>query len=314
MNSTTFARLTVLSLVLVSAKTALAQTPCGLHTHYRIVTNMGGATGPGELRLDSGWVTTRPDSLPGSITTTNGAGMESSGSCTATADYGDLRCVASGEGHTTPGNGAFLILDEWIGGTPKAEYSDNFTITSATLPPGTPVDVVFTTNLTGFAQVVDSNPSITIHADLEVNSNQGAGVQTTVNNAGTISGTLHTQVGWTGTIRGKLFAYVEALGLAQAGPRSSTISCNLRATTTYQILTPGATVSTCSAAPYTPCGSADFNGDGDIGTDQDIEAFFACLSGNCCPTCGSADFNGDGDLGTDADIEAFFRVLGGGSC
>jgi hypothetical protein len=32
------------------------------------------------------------------------------------------------------------------------------------------------------------------------------------------------------------------------------------------------------------------------------------------PRCGSADFNGDGDLGTDADIEAFFRVLAGGSC
>jgi beta-glucanase (GH16 family) len=64
----------------------------------------------------------------------------------------------------------------------------------------------------------------------------------------------------------------------------------------------------------TPCGSADFNGDGDLGTDADIEAFFACLSGNCCATCGSADFNGNGDLGTDADIEAFFRVLGGDPC
>jgi hypothetical protein len=30
--------------------------------------------------------------------------------------------------------------------------------------------------------------------------------------------------------------------------------------------------------------------------------------------CGSADFDGDGDAGTDADIEAFFRVLAGGSC
>ncbi len=56
---------------------------------------------------------------------------------------------------------------------------------------------------------------------------------------------------------------------------------------------------------------ADFNGDGDTGTDSDIEAFFACLAGNCCSTCGSADFNGDGDVGTDADIESFFRVLGG---
>jgi uncharacterized membrane protein len=68
-------------------------------------------------------------------------------------------------------------------------------------------------------------------------------------------------------------------------------------------------------APVPPtCGSADFNGDGDVGTDADIEAFFACLAGNCCPTCGSADFNGDGDVGTDADIEAFFRVLAGGDC
>jgi hypothetical protein len=64
------------------------------------------------------------------------------------------------------------------------------------------------------------------------------------------------------------------------------------------------------------CGSADFNCDGDIGTDTDIETFFACLAGNCpAPPCNStADFNGDGDIGTDADIEAFFRVLAGGTC
>jgi hypothetical protein len=64
------------------------------------------------------------------------------------------------------------------------------------------------------------------------------------------------------------------------------------------------------------CGTADFNGDGDIGTDQDIEAFFRCLAGDCCTGCfsGGSDFNGDGDSGTDADIEAFFRVLAGGNC
>jgi hypothetical protein len=59
---------------------------------------------------------------------------------------------------------------------------------------------------------------------------------------------------------------------------------------------------------------ADFDGDGDTGTDADIEAFFACLAGTCCATCGSADFNADGDTGTDADIESFFRVLAGGPC
>ena len=63
------------------------------------------------------------------------------------------------------------------------------------------------------------------------------------------------------------------------------------------------------------CGTADFNCDGDIGTDADIDAFFACLSGVCPRAVHErADFNGDGDVGTDADIEAFFRVLGGGTC
>jgi hypothetical protein len=60
--------------------------------------------------------------------------------------------------------------------------------------------------------------------------------------------------------------------------------------------------------------SSDFNGDGDYATDADIEAFFACIAGNCCATCGSADFDGDGDIATDADIEGFFRVLAGGAC
>ncbi len=58
----------------------------------------------------------------------------------------------------------------------------------------------------------------------------------------------------------------------------------------------------------------DFDGDGDIGTDSDIEAFFACLAGNCCATCPTADYNGDGTVGDDADIEAFFRVMAGGAC
>jgi T5SS/PEP-CTERM-associated repeat protein len=64
------------------------------------------------------------------------------------------------------------------------------------------------------------------------------------------------------------------------------------------------------------CDSADFDCDEDIGTDADIEAFFACIAGNCpaAPCNNDADFNNDGDLGTDADIEAFFRVLAGGSC
>jgi hypothetical protein len=69
-----------------------------------------------------------------------------------------------------------------------------------------------------------------------------------------------------------------------------------------------------TAPPRPTSCDGDFNGDGDFGTDQDIEAFFACLTGRCCPACLTADFNGDGDFGTDQDIEAFFRVIAGGNC
>jgi subtilisin-like proprotein convertase family protein len=62
-----------------------------------------------------------------------------------------------------------------------------------------------------------------------------------------------------------------------------------------------------------PGASADFNGDGDVGTDADIMDFFRCLGGDCCPTCGSVDIDGDGDVGTDADIMAFFRAFTSGA-
>jgi hypothetical protein len=74
------------------------------------------------------------------------------------------------------------------------------------------------------------------------------------------------------------------------------------------------TIDACPPVVPPPCCTNDFDGDGDIGTDADIAAFFACLGGNCCPTCGTADFNCDGDIGTDADIASFFSVLGGGPC
>jgi hypothetical protein len=72
------------------------------------------------------------------------------------------------------------------------------------------------------------------------------------------------------------------------------------------------------ANPCQPQGgcTADFNCDGDTGTDADIESFFACLAGTCpaAPCPNNADFNNDGDTGTDSDIESFFRVLAGGPC
>jgi hypothetical protein len=90
----------------------------------------------------------------------------------------------------------------------------------------------------------------------------------------------------------------------------------LTITSESDTVTGSATLPANGVIPPSTCGSADFNCDGDFGTDQDIYAFFACLSGTCpaAPCHSSADFNGDGDVGTDGDIEAFFRVLSGGHC
>jgi len=96
-----------------------------------------------------------------------------------------------------------------------------------------------------------------------------------------------------------------------AGPAHLLLSLTITRQTTS--ITNGSATMPASGSRADIC-SADFNGDGDTGTDLDIEAFFAALGGNQCPTCGSADFNGDGDTGTDLDIESFFSVLGGGPC
>jgi RHS repeat-associated protein len=66
-----------------------------------------------------------------------------------------------------------------------------------------------------------------------------------------------------------------------------------------------------AAEPDTVYHTADFDGDGNIGTDQDIAAFWACIAGDCCATCGSVDVDRDGSLATDQDIEAFYAILSG---
>lgn len=47
--------------------------------------------------------------------------------------------------------------------------------------------------------------------------------------------------------------------------------------------------------------------------DSDIvSAFYACLAGMPNPLFNTADFNHDGDVGTDADIQAFWAAMGQG--
>ncbi len=207
------------------------------------------------------------------------------------------------------------------------EFDDMLTLTSSSLPPGTVVPfritVVCVGSLTQGASQEYASPEYTPSIQLFVSTNYF--------NPGTISLAANKASGFfngaysTDTQHGTgasfnlqaTLTYGMSTFYLESGFASASTDERINSIAVYvDPLIPGVHVLSASGHDYsTPAHcSADFNGDGDIGTDSDIEAFFACLAGTCCSTCESADFNGDGDVGTDADIESFFRVLAGGPC
>ncbi|HYE61485.1 MAG TPA: S8 family serine peptidase [Phycisphaerales bacterium] len=143
-----------------------------------------------------------------------------------------------------------------------------------------------------------------------------------VNVIGTLPGDLYAYASGTSFAAAWVSGVLAAGGTLENGTPKINPSRILQTAADLTLLNPdyvgqlGAGRLDAAAAYPRGCGTADFNGDGDSGTDQDIEAFFACIGGSCCASCfsGGSDFNADGDSGTDQDIESFFRVLGGGNC
>jgi hypothetical protein len=191
-------------------------------------------------------------------------------------------------------NSNFSSLSSILPATYTGPYTDTGTTTltqslhNNTISPGVPTS--FTVPLDNFA----GTESIT-------SVKSGASVYY-MTNAGGTGFSAPALMGWhVGSVGGEGGGYVYSF--------SSTCGPDQVADANF-----GRLLSNTMAGITPPCESADFNHDGDAGTDLDIEDFFACIAGNCCAACDSADFNGDGDVATDADIEAFFRVLAGGSC
>jgi hypothetical protein len=116
---------------------------------------------------------------------------------------------------------------------------------------------------------------------------------------------------WTIQITGRTGANQAAISLPQHGPPSIG-----SAVPGYWVHNPGGWTLMGSGLPFAAeirtngvC-APDFNCDGEVGTDADIEAFFACLVGTCPPPpCDS-----EAPEGEYPDIEAFFRVLAGNPC
>ncbi len=71
------------------------------------------------------------------------------------------------------------------------------------------------------------------------------------------------------------------LRLGYLGVYNSTQLGSYRCVVTSECGSAASGVAIVSVTP--PCGNADFNCDGDTGTDADIDSFFACLSGICPP-------------------------------
>ena len=225
----------------------LAQN-CQVRSSYRIATGVNNAPST-DVLFDSGWQATAPLITANTSINSNNLGCHTRGDVATTADYGWLNCTGSAIGTNSLGNGVFLWVDEYIGGEPKARFRDQLTVTSASLPNGSPAQVQFRVDLTGFATVVDLNPEVSFSADVLawLGSWPTAQVQ---NQAGSALLTVPTTVGATFTFEGRLFMTLRARAIQGGAPATSTMAFDLRAHTTISVLTPGVDFTTCSGRRY----------------------------------------------------------------
>ena len=239
------------------APAAHAQTPRGLISNLRLVCYAGGSMQ--DVRSPNAWVTASP-----LVTNVTGSDVGSSdrysnGNFTAVADYGRLRVYGSGSAQSAPGAGDFLILSQWIGGAPQAEYRDRIYVTSPTLAVGTPVTLRFGLVLAGSSAVVDASPTNDVSAVLYV---YGKSFSLSLTAPGSTSGTVGAAVGDSLDVDGQLFVDLAANNLASgASPYDGSIACDLVATFPDSSLTPGVVLTSNSntlAVPDAPRAGAAF--------------------------------------------------------
>lgn len=235
-----------LSLTLV-ASTLQAQT-CGLRNTYRMVNSVNNVPAC-ELLVDSGWQNTAPLATPGSNSCTNPQGCWSQGTFHALSDYGYLRVHGAGSAATCSAGGVFLWVDEMYGGEPKAQFRDTLQVTSTTLPPGTPVQLLWTVKFDGYANTTSSNPAVPSYAPHQARlwCNWQTVVVTT--STGTNSATFNTTVGSSVLVHGHLLATLRESGV-QNWNATGSYAIDLSAMFSVVSLTPGITLTACSGASY----------------------------------------------------------------
>ncbi|HEX8877957.1 MAG TPA: hypothetical protein VF777_14510 [Phycisphaerales bacterium] len=290
--------------VAVLAPAALAQPVCGVKNHMRLVNKVNGGANQ-DVCVDSGWVSPLPGSslnTPG-IASDSGIGGTSSGSWLATSTYGRFSFAGSASATNTPGNGLFVWIDWCIGGEPKAWFRDRYTVTSATLPAGTPVQIQFTGSFSGSTFATDPGAAKSASATFSF----GAPANFNFTAPASASMTVTVPVGQSRDVDGRLFCVIQDYRMLGGTVYSDTISANLAGSLTAKVLTPGATLQWCSNASYQAC-AGDLNIDGLV-DDSDFQIFASAYNILDCadtsmPAGCPADLNLDGFV-DDADFSLF---------
>jgi hypothetical protein len=296
----------------------LAQT-CSLRTRGRCVFNMSGLPvgTPGEKTVDSGLIPSGIVPLSNAGSNSLG-GVSSSSSLSGSAAYSLLEVQANAAVSTSPSspNGAIAGVDT----SPQTQFTDRLTFQKAGAPNGTPVQVRFTLiadgavsrSLSFVASPLAARASVRATLDSGAFSGQvGIGLDTYALNAGDVSmpasvsrvGTVIT--GSTYNVNAGISANLGFLNLS--GGQSAQTGAIGRARVQIEMLTPGATFTSCSGTQYTPC-NADLNADGRV-DDADFQSFAAAYNILDCadpsmPAGCPADLNSDGFV-DDADFSAF---------
>ncbi|MBK8098506.1 MAG: hypothetical protein IPK26_15460 [Planctomycetes bacterium] len=242
---TTAARSLACLLLLIggnAAAMAASQPPCFVRSALRIYAYAPFAgPGQGQADFDSGVSATGPTFAPGTLTN-YGPSTVSTITASAFADYGSLRLV--GAGNALASVGATFQLTTMAG----FQFVDRVTVTSASLPIGTPVQLRGDLQLTGYANVVGARPLRSFFARLETNQH---GTVVEFNNAtGSTSNVIQTTVGATLVVTGRLNAQVGDTAVAGGNGATASLDVDLAADMELVSLTPGALLLFCSGASY----------------------------------------------------------------
>lgn len=241
MNSSASVTALQLALTLATVAPFAAAQASGLRNALRLIDSAGSTFA--EYQIDTGVAAAGPLFTPATCTGISGATV-STITCSSYSDYGSLRFVGAGHAAAN-GVGCFFRMTDAFPG-PKAQFIDQVTIASMTLPRGTPVQIRGDLRVTGFAWVVGFNAHSSHRVELV--TNQGP-VAALVDSVGSTSGVLQTTVGSSLTFTGRLAAALQDFGV-ERGQGTASLRIDLAADFEITSLTPGATLQFASGTNY----------------------------------------------------------------